>query len=204
MKRIIFRVDSSYEIGLGHLNRCLNFAEYLKKKNYEIIFLCRKLEGNSNYLVRKKFKIIEIENKTVRYKKKWLHVDYDTEISDLRKVLAKFSKSILFIDHYGIDHIVEINVKHLVKKIVTISDVPGRKHVADILVDPNYKRKNDDYANFVGKGCKVYTGINFNFLSENFKKFREQSLKKRNNKLKNILIYFGGSDQTNLTYKILS
>jgi len=127
MKRIIFRVDSSLEIGIGHLNRCLNLAEYLRKKNYEVIFICRKLEGNSNYLVKKKFKTIEIKNNNNKKIKKWLVVDDKTEISDLKKILSKYRNSIFFIDHYGIDHVVQINIKHLVNKIVTVSDLPDKK-----------------------------------------------------------------------------
>ena len=31
--KLVFRTDASNEIGNGHLTRCINIANYLKKKN---------------------------------------------------------------------------------------------------------------------------------------------------------------------------
>ena len=40
---IIFRVDSSNNIGGGHLTRCINIANQLKNKEVNSIFLCQDL-----------------------------------------------------------------------------------------------------------------------------------------------------------------
>ena len=47
---IIFRVDSSTQIGSGHLMRCLTLANQLKSKA-EILFISRNLVGNLNHLI---------------------------------------------------------------------------------------------------------------------------------------------------------
>ena len=53
--RIIFRVDSSNKIGAGHINRCIYLAKELRTvKKAKIIFFCKKLKGNFNYLIKKK------------------------------------------------------------------------------------------------------------------------------------------------------
>lgn len=44
--KIFFRVDSSLMIGTGHVMRCLTLADQLRKKNFQIEFICRNLEGN--------------------------------------------------------------------------------------------------------------------------------------------------------------
>ena len=52
--RIIFRVDSSNKIGAGHINRCIYLAKELRTlKKAKIIFFCKKLKGNFNYLIKK-------------------------------------------------------------------------------------------------------------------------------------------------------
>ena len=59
--KIVFRVDSSKSIGIGHLSRCLKLANFLKKK--KIYFVTKKLKGNANFLLNEKYKIFYIESK---------------------------------------------------------------------------------------------------------------------------------------------
>jgi hypothetical protein len=43
---IIFRVDASFQIGTGHVIRCLTLAEELKESGANVGFICRKHIGN--------------------------------------------------------------------------------------------------------------------------------------------------------------
>ena len=43
---VVFRVDSSNEMGLGHLMRCLTLAGELKRQRHRVTFVCRELIGN--------------------------------------------------------------------------------------------------------------------------------------------------------------
>ena len=72
---ILFRVDSSDQIGAGHLLRCLNLAKELKaKKKAKIVFFCKNLRGNLNYIIKKnKFKLVSIPVKKKIDKKIFLN-----------------------------------------------------------------------------------------------------------------------------------
>ncbi len=43
--KIVIRVDSSEEIGFGHLSRCINLAEELRARGNDVTFVCRDLVG---------------------------------------------------------------------------------------------------------------------------------------------------------------
>jgi len=44
--KVIFRVDSSLEMGTGHVMRCLALAQSLKENGNDVEFICRKHCGN--------------------------------------------------------------------------------------------------------------------------------------------------------------
>ena len=43
---VVFRVDSSSQMGAGHFMRCLTLADELEKQNHNATFICRELKGN--------------------------------------------------------------------------------------------------------------------------------------------------------------
>jgi len=59
--KIAFRVDSGFQIGTGHLMRCLALASYLKARGHDCLFLCRPLSGNFSNLVKDKFQLINLD-----------------------------------------------------------------------------------------------------------------------------------------------
>ena len=60
--KVVFRVDSSSEIGLGHLMRCLTVAHELKQQGYYVTFLCRELMGNFISLIKHPALILPKDN----------------------------------------------------------------------------------------------------------------------------------------------
>ena len=204
MKHFYFRVDSSREIGIGHLIRCLNFGRYLHSNNYHVTFIVRDLPGNSINLIDKKFNKIILKDKNILKKNKWLGVSKNEEVSDLTKILKKIGKCFLIIDHYGIDYTIQKKLKHKCKKLICINDIPNRKFFCDIVINPNLVSKRSNNSYHKNKNTIYLEGLEYNFLPTDYQELRRRSLQQKNNKLKNILVYFGGSDSKNLTLNILN
>ena len=128
MKTIIFRCDSSLQIGTGHLSRCRNLATELKKRGCNIFFICKNLSGNSNRNIANKFNLIEMKSLCVNKDKTTSNVfDKENKLSisktyfhqeeDASEVLRLLrSRNIInidwiILDHYSLDCIWEDNIR---------------------------------------------------------------------------------------------
>lgn len=207
MKQIVFRVDSSVQIGSGHLMRCLTLANQLTDRA-KILFVCRDLECNLSSLVKENgFDLIflprEDVNKNLIGYEKWLTVKQKFDAEQTKALLSDLDVDYLVIDSYAIDEAWENVVRPYVKKIMVIDDLANRKHNCDILLDQNYYSDMDTrYNGLVPDDCKLLLGPQYVLLREEFYEARKK-MRVRDGNIKNILVFFGGSDLTNETMKAL-
>jgi UDP-2,4-diacetamido-2,4,6-trideoxy-beta-L-altropyranose hydrolase len=207
IKQIVFRVDSSAQIGSGHLMRCLTLANQLRDRA-KILFVCRDLEHNLSSLVKKNgFDLIllprEDEDETLVGYEKWLAVKQKIDAEQTKEVIKNCDIKYMVIDNYAIDEEWENIVRPYVKKIMVIDDLANRRHNCDILLDQNYYcDMKTRYNKLVPTGCKLLLGPQYALLREEFYKTR-QKMRVRDGTIKNILVFFGGSDLTNETIKTL-
>ena len=204
---IVFRVDSSSQIGSGHLMRCLTLAGQLKNKT-DIIFISRDLDGNLNKLIEKNgYRLLTLpkilENNNLSGYEKWLTVKKQFDAEQTKNLLTVLDVGCLIIDSYAIDEEWEDIVRPYVKKIMVIDDLANRRHNCDILLDQNYYcDMNTRYNKLVPVGCQLLLGPRYALLREEFYEAR-QKMRVRDEEIKNILVFFGGSDLTNETMKAL-
>lgn len=208
--KIVFRVDSSIQVGSGHLMRCLTLAERKRKQYHaDIIFVMRDLEGSLVDLVEKKgFKSIILPKSNVVYNlndyEKWLTVPQNVDAEEVKKILQDIGQvDLLVVDSYAIDIKWEIIARPFVKQIMVIDDLANRKHDCDILLDQNfYLDKESRYNDLVPSHCKLCLGPEYALFREEFYEAKKK-VRKRDGTIKNILVFFGGSDVTNETLKAL-
>lgn len=208
--KIVFRVDSSTQIGSGHLMRCLTLAGQLhKEKQAEILFLSRDLPGNLAKLVQEKgYRLVLLsrveENAALEGYAKWLMVTQDEDARECIDVLREEAPvDMLVVDSYAIDERWESQVRSFVQKIMVIDDLANRKHDCDILLDQNfYLDKDARYYGLVPEHCQLLLGPQHALLREEFYEAKKH-LRKRDGEIRNILVFYGGSDLTNETMKAL-
>ena len=210
MKKIAIRVDSSKIIGSGHLMRCLTLAGQLERnENAEIYFIARDLEGNLNALITDKgFKLKVLpryaENSALIGYAKWLTVSQDTDSAETKDILSSLgSVDMIVIDSYAIDINWERAIRPFVKKIFVIDDLFNRRHDCDILLNQNFGFDFEKkYKGLVPPDCELRLGLKYLLLREEFYETKK-SLRKRDGNIKNILVFYGGSDLTSETVKAL-
>lgn len=192
--KIGFLCNSSFEIGSGHVRRCLTLAQHLSQRDHEIVFFGINYDGNCyNLITDLGFKSMTFLANDCNY----LQVLSEIKVQD---------RELLVIDSYDLDHNFEKQIYPFLKKLVVIDDLANRNHHCDILIDQTFGRKESDYVDLVNHGCKLLTGSKYILLREEFLKLREKAILKRPKvqNLSRILITFGGSDNNHLTKKVLS
>jgi UDP-2,4-diacetamido-2,4,6-trideoxy-beta-L-altropyranose hydrolase len=208
--KVIFRVDSSTQIGSGHLMRCLTLAGQLQKKyGAEVGFISRDLSGNLHALIREQgYKLFVLpraaEDKSLTGYAAWLTVPQVVDADDTVHILQRMDKpDLLVIDSYAIDSVWEKKLRPYVEKIMVIDDLANRPHDCDILLDQNfYLDKEHRYDGLVPVDCRLKLGPEHALLREEFYDARKH-LRQRDGSIRNILVFYGGSDLTNETMKAL-
>lgn len=206
-KKIAFRVDSSTQIGSGHVVRCLNLADSLKKMGGHCHFFCRNIEGNLISLIRKRgFKVSVFDfEASARYKTFHNFTLEDWEF-DVRKTLASIDADHfdwMIVDHYELDSKWEGALRKKCDHLMAIDDIANRPHNCDILVDQNYEDFSR-YNNLVPKRCVLLLGPKYALLRHEYAQYRKFRIEEKRDSLVNkVLVYFGGSDPQDLTGKAL-
>jgi len=203
-KNLFIRADGPFEIGTGHITRCLAIAEELKNSFTKIIFLTKKSTGDLIDVIEKngfEVKILDTQTKQLIEDK----YDFNNEIKIITTLLTPYKSNLnfLLIDHYGIDINYESPLRKIFKKIFVIDDLANRKHDCDLLIDQNYyKDINKRYLGLVPKNSITLLGPKYVILRSEFHNSQKVKYQK-NNLPKKIFVSYGGSDPTNESKKVL-
>lgn len=200
MKKIVFRVDASKKIGAGHLMRCIALATEIMKANIEIFFLTRNIpKSYLNLLSETGISCFELCSRSEDlYDDQWLGVSQGEDANECMSILERLDCDLLVIDHYGLDHEWELNMRPFTKKILVIDDLANRLHDCDFLLDQNYyvdMRKR--YSCKVSTECTLLLGPEFALLKKEFREMHRNITLRRS--IKTILVSLGGVDANNFT-----
>jgi UDP-2,4-diacetamido-2,4,6-trideoxy-beta-L-altropyranose hydrolase len=187
---ILFRVDSSKEIGFGHLHRCLNLANHLKK-NASITFISRNFKNSNLALIKKnKFKLIILKKKLrVANQKK-------DALETINNINKKYD--LLIVDHYALGYKWEKSLSNFTKKLMVIDDYLTKKHFCNIILNYNFAVKKISYKNYFLKKTKFLLGSKYAIINSKYNKVKK--IKKELNKI----FIFLGTDNRYTTKNILN
>ena len=213
-KNLIIRSDASIQIGTGHVIRCLTLADELRGRGAEVVCVCREFDGNlcdhieeKGYSVHR-LPVSDTSTQNIESNLKhaaWLGADWQTDAEQVEEIIKSLGTipDWFVVDHYALDERWEEYLRPYVKKIMVIDDIADRLHDCDLLLDQNfYKNLENRYDGLVPLGCKKFLGPKYALLRPEFREARK-TLRKSDEHVKRIMIFFGGSDSTNETTKAL-
>lgn len=204
---IVIRTDASIQIGTGHVMRCLTLAKKLQRRGATVTFICRDFEGSSiSYLrgqgvsVHSLPAILSKESDIYWTKMNW-RIDVEETIIEIKELNE--AVDLVIVDHYGLDSRWESDMRNVAKKIMVIDDLADRLHDCDLLLDQNYYLNMEErYNELVPAHCVQMLGPNYVLLRDEFIQMANKP-RKRTGEVKNILVFFGGTDPTGETIKAL-
>lgn len=211
--KAVFRVDSSAQMGIGHLMRCLTLADSLRGKGAEVAFICRRLAGSASELVEQRghtvYQLPLPESGAPPAASGLSHAGFlgvgpERDAAETLAVLQGIQPiDWLIIDHYAIDARWEREMRRCAGRIMVIDDLADRTHDCDLLLDQNlFHDMETRYDGLVPETCRLFLGPRHALLRPEFYEARRH-LRERDGTVRRILVFFGGSDSTNETSKAL-
>lgn len=177
--KVLFRSDSSSQIGFGHIKRDLVLA----KQYSDVSFACLALEGS--LIDEIPYPVYELESSSIY------------ELIDLIKE-KKFE--LLIIDHYDISCDDEKLIKLETGVKILSFDDEIKAHHCDILLNVNAYSKASDYEGLVPFRCELRCGFSYALIRDEF--YQESKIKRE--KIWDYFICMGGTDIKNLSMQIAS
>ncbi|MDP4535900.1 UDP-2,4-diacetamido-2,4,6-trideoxy-beta-L-altropyranose hydrolase [Alkalimonas collagenimarina] len=206
--RILFRVDSSALIGLGHLMRCLTLAEALRDSGYLCHFICRPHAGHSAELVQQRGFELTLLPSLPPYTdhaaestehQHWLGCTEQQDATDCQTQLSNASEKfdLLVVDHYALAAEFCSSLRPFCRHILMIDDLANRAHDCDWLLDQNLlPDQQNRYQQLVPAQCSLLLGPQFALLRHEF--YQVHPVTRQAGRL---LVFFGGNDPFHLTIK---
>jgi UDP-2,4-diacetamido-2,4,6-trideoxy-beta-L-altropyranose hydrolase len=210
---VCFRVDSSYQLGAGHIMRCLTLADEHSQRGSAVMFICRDLPGNLISLIEKRgYKIYRLPNSHLpNYVDDSVNNDQKVQglswVTDAMQTLDVIKESgqlpdLLIVDHYALDYKWENMIKDVVPIIVVIDDLADRYHECEMIIDQNYYDCYDKrYDALTRENCIKLLGPQYAILRPEFAETRKTKICDQESK--RILVFLGGTDITNETEKVI-
>jgi len=181
---ILIYTEGSFKLGLGNIYRSLSLAnKIIAKKKCEIQFITTSDESVSDILKKNGFSVVCKPNQDKAF-------DY----------ILENTPQVLIIDFLGINKDLVREVKHNGSNIVIIGNDNDANLFADVVVNAiigtNFKN-NSHYKN----KTLYLEGTRYLALRDEFTTNRYSY--KYKSKLHTIALLFGGTDQSNFSYKVL-
>lgn len=168
--RILFFADAGPEVGGGHVMRCLTLARALVGRGAECAFV--ESRAAAPILRRFGWPAQTLLAMTAAQDLPGL-LDYACDFAE------RFDADAVVIDHYRAGAAEETRLQAMRRKIVAIDDLADRRHACDLLLDPGYGRRREQYNGLIRPTCVAQLGPAYALVRPEFAAARQRALSRR-------------------------
>lgn len=191
--KIIIRADGGREIGMGHIMRTLVLAKKLEYDN-EVLYVCaydindvNKYDSGIGKIEENGFSVVKINSDNIN--------------ASLIEAQNKINADVLITDSYNVDEEYFNLMNKYFKFTGYIDDVNACNINVDFLINQNINATYLKYRTVSKINRKLFLGTDYCMLREEFQNKRRNKISE---KVNNVLITVGGSDNSQLTIDIIN
>jgi UDP-2,4-diacetamido-2,4,6-trideoxy-beta-L-altropyranose hydrolase len=181
----LFRCDALANIGIGHVMRCIAFADTLRWAGWSCMFAIKR-EGLDMVpvLATSGFEVRAVDGNS------WV---------------GAAGAALTIIDHYGLDAKFERDARAQGATVIVFDDLADRPHDCSILVDPTPQRRVSDYQPLVPEGCRLMLGPKHAIVHARWFSHRAAARSRlaMGRPVKRVVVSMGGTDPHDATSRVL-
>lgn len=214
MPTVLFRVDSSLEMGAGHVMRCLSLALAFKEEGVSSGFLSKAIiVEQRKYIESLGVPVTLLEGAAVEPSANtsdvyatWLGWSECVDAEKVLRVAQVYPDDVVLfvVDHYGIGKEWEDQVSERYA-VLALDDLNNRKHSARWVLDQTYGKTPLSYQGLVSEQTHLLVGSDFALLNRKYRDAREDAVKRRESRqvIGSILISLGGAYNHQLCSRVV-
>ena len=189
---VVFRVDASSSIGLGHLMRCLQLASELSRRGATCTFLSAEADEDVRAIVHEREHTLES-----------LDVVRGSEVDRSRTIAAtkRQGARLLVLDGYAFDSGYVATVGDGGAFVCVVDDMGDRELRCNAILNHNFHAASLEYR--APDDCLRMLGPTYGIVGDNFVQARTAARSYVANGSVRILITMGGADPTRESEKVL-
>jgi UDP-2,4-diacetamido-2,4,6-trideoxy-beta-L-altropyranose hydrolase len=194
--RILFFADAGPQVGGGHVMRCLTLARALIARGAECAFV----ESRAAAQVLARFgwpsqAVVAMANTE----------DLPGLVRWGRTFADRFEPDVVVFDHYLAGAEQEAALGGGARRITVIDDLADRAHACDLLIDPGFGRRREDYAPLTPAGCDALVGPDYALVRPEFADARPRALSRRarHDQARRALVALGLTDVGGITARVV-
>jgi len=170
--------------------RCLALADAMSEFGYRPVFLSAPGTVQTvPALARSGFPVLD--------------VDARSSGADAARAAGVVPAAAAVVDHYGLTESDESMLGDVADKVLACEDIPGRRHAADLVIDPTPGRKAEAYAGHVAAGTTVLAGPSFAILGREWRRARPAIGRHLEDGPARVVVSMGSTDPANASARVL-
>lgn len=207
--RVVFRVDASSRIGLGHLVRCLALARAVRSLGANVLFLVRRHDVDVsariadadcalNWLEPPPSNDVNADAAKEPVHASWAGVPWSGDAAESAREVSAWNAGWVVVDHYSFDARWHQHIRRETSaRIAAIDDLADRNLDVDLLIDHNFvKDHHSKYAGRVGASTLILGGPRFALIGPAYANGPRYVF---DGAVRKIGIFMGGVDAADLT-----